>query len=253
MTGGGVAIVDVDLVIPPSLDVFWQNVRSDGNDMLLVEGNGLQPISLAAGNATAWDRGAVFNTTTKVGSIRIDGWQDAGNSKHPPIADRMMRLFLYYDFPTAAIDLTDGVIGALTPRAASIAEEHPFLSRPQIRTALERDGDVRPKVRLSKMTGETAKWYWNYKDELAKRFSAVNNRRRFEEVKFFNLDAESGGVADNSVVTEVDSQFVSDDVISTVITGGTDGQTHTVKLKLFTTEGRTLERRALLVSNNVKD
>jgi hypothetical protein len=97
-TAGG-ATKDVELVIPKDLDIFWEAIDADGDELRVTAADGYTLLTYAVDDGA----GGAFNKTTRAGRIRIDG------ATVPGTANECMLFWLYFDTVSVQGDASAGV------------------------------------------------------------------------------------------------------------------------------------------------
>lgn len=130
---GASGTVDVEFVVPAEWDEFWDNIDINGFDIRITQADGvtLVPYDFAS-----------FNSTTRTGTIQVDGAYATG------FANEVVVLFMYYDPVTGNSDGTSavtissaetGYMDFTDPRSLSAVytfePERPGISEPLYQTA----------------------------------------------------------------------------------------------------------------------
>lgn len=251
-TAGGGGPYDVSWTVPKDFNDFWQNVLSTGFDMVLTEWDGITEIVNGAGQATAWDRGVGFNKTTKTCTVRIDGLTVGSTN---PITDSQHNLvWLYFGASStvAPSSHTFGVValGATVTSRSSILD--PRKVTPKFFTRPEAPGALVASRSFQMASTETTFLFVDFEAELLARLGTYENHPNGDGLRSVTVSSEKAGVG-SAVVSTTNVAFVDHKVIRIRCSGGTSGDSHTVKIKAVTASDRTLDRRFILKFQDVDE
>jgi len=230
-TAGAPGAQDATLVIPAEWDEFWENVDTNGEDIRVTAEDG---VTLAT-----WDLNG-FNKATRAGTLEIDNFVATAAKMYP--------LHLYWGKAAQATGITAFVPGA--PKTGYIELSSP--TAPVITVQEERPGETVPRVRLSKSVDEVAYWWFDFSGVLARRRAKHNASHRLEEISQAYYDVLDGG-ATQAAMQDATKTRISGPLVKVLVKAGTTGSDYIVVCTIVTTEGRTLQQRALLQVRNVAD
>lgn len=216
----------------PDDDHFWENVRSDGDDIIATGPDGvtLLPFNLNG-----------YNRNNKAGTLRAhiaDPYDDANNL-----------VWLYY----GNADQTTSLQGSPTltnSKAAQISDALP--GRYRIQAQPERDGATIPRVKVQKSAAESLLLWWDLSAYLQKSRRRINGRDRREEIaaaSFSVLKDSSNTPTEDTNLFESAVVFAAPHWVGTVVKAGDTGIDYVMSLTVTTTGGdwnKVINPRALL-------
>lgn len=244
----GAGTIDISAPFPRDHDLFWNNVRADGFDIRVTEADGITPISLASGNATAWDFGAApFSVATKTFVLRIDGWTG-------PVAtvNAALQLFLYFGNPTAA-DTRDGVVALVGALTGIFATRNPSAFPLRTVTGRERFGSDHPTFAFQRTPTDITEIAWDFGKEMARRDTPSEAHMDLEELKAIEVGGGQGNATVAAIFDASKTRFLKKNVVITHHIAGINGQSYWLEAKATTTLGQRFTRRIQMrVKNTVQ-
>jgi hypothetical protein len=224
---------DVEIVIPATFDLFWDNVRNDHHDVIVTDGTGYYTVN--------WDF-STWDYATKSAVIALDNVATA--------VAGMTVFWLYW----GAADLDDETAfvpaGALTGRISFLSQQ-----RNRVELAAELPGVAVPSQIIGKSTAEATFISWRVTPYLATTTLSMSDRRNYEEVVNVlaaAIDVETGGASQAAMFDITETEFVQDgngDVwVLTKLEAGADATDYVCSLSVYcaaidqyqTHEGRVL-------------
>lgn len=228
---------DVTITIPPDFDLFWNNVRSAGEDIRLVAANGETAVA-------TWEFDPAFSTSTRTCTIVADA-ATSGSSG-------VSILWVYWKRDTVATAAGSFVAGATHSGitiVSSYASDVVFSwsrEAPNVnaaRPAFQKTADERVVVAIA------------YRGILAKRVAPYGGGNEDEEPATIDYAVYDDTSAQAAMVetgsTRIDEQF-----IYLIVKAGTNGTTYTLRVTMTTTSrsntglNRTLEFSATVRVKN---
>ena len=226
-TTGGATSVNVTFTIPTDWDAFWEHVRSDGKDVRLTLADGATVVP-------AWNMTWTYATRSAVivaDSIAVT-------------AGKMCVLWLYWDYDAESAAGTSAATGS-TPKTAYVEQSAPGPIN-VVRCLPLPYGDTRAPRTISKSAAEVVHIWWDLSAVLEVRAATYNQQTTYEEISYVSSWAVYEGSTAKSTMVTANKTTVSGKVVKTLLQGGTDGTSYTMRLTVVTTLGRTLEFSASL-------
>lgn len=226
---------EVAVPIPTTLQHFWDNVQSAGEDIRITTSDGVTLVS-------SYDA-STFNTTTQVGTLEIKTYTlEKDNAFN--------LLWLYFDNAAASTDLTTTTPGA--PINGYISDEHPvraFTVGPQ------RLGDTNAREQIPHHTTDIQFVYFKLELELAGRCGAdYQGSPLFEEVQYAIWDVLASGTPQAGQVDDTLARFIQCDgdlYFRGVVKAGSDATNYMGQLEVGTDFGRVFVRNLGIQTNDV--
>ena len=206
---------DMSWTVPKDWDLFWDNIRSDGFDVIVTD----------ADNSIATFKRASFTYSTRTLDMAVDNLTVDNN-------DSVNLLWMYFSY-SGASDLAS-VFTPSSPKSGLL-----FLGQPNNRIVEyinpQSTATSTPQVTFSKATDESVFIWFQTGSYLANRRTPYNNRRFFEGIKFVKgIIHPKAGTSSTLTVDEEKTRFI-DGWTGLLIEGGTDATNYTVELKVTTT------------------
>jgi len=234
--GSGPTTADVQITVPTDSDEFWGLVQADGDDVRVCSSDGKTLETYQLGSWTY---------ASRLGVIDVD---------NAALEDGKMNvLYVYYGNAAAA----DGA-GSFTPASAKTGYvELGCPAYPEIRARPELPGATTPRaVAFKAVEDETFVW-WDVTDLLIKRCADYAKAGMLEGVDYVkNYQVLNGGTPVASTTDLDETRFIEHAgraYVMVLTKGGADGTDYTLELQVVTTEGRTLNLRALLKVRDVDE
>ena len=189
------------LTIPTTWDDFWDNVLSNGFDVVITDENG---------DSVATFERVSFNVSTRTGTFRCNfGTVKAANVIHQG--------FLYYDNPNQSSDLSTSV-GASSPVNAFIYLGAPFKN--VVNVVTQAGLSTVPTTIVQKDPDELIDVWFPVSQLLAPRSLPSNERLDFKSVNFYNFEVLNSAGASQPMVSLSETRSINGWVRAR-ITGGT--------------------------------
>ena len=230
-SGSSAGAHDVEIAIPSDWDTFWNNIRSDGLDIAIVNAdNTLAIFQFKAG----------FNIPNRDLTIQIDAYQ----LQQTGVTGK---IFIYWDFAANTTDIK----GSFTLAGSSI-DGFIFQCLPSGR--IVRDIGItptgtQPQTTFSKEPGEKVDVFFPVNAVLAKRAQAYNEKLQCNDVTFVLLDVQnSSGVSQASMKADEEIRFIGG-WCRVRIQAGTTATDYVIKLLVKTTDAQEIFLNAILEVN----
>ncbi len=230
----GSSTIDAEFTIPEDWDDFWDHVQSDGDDIRLVDADGVTVLDYQIAAAPT------FDVSARDGKLEI-------NDYAAPTSDGTVLVWLVWDNDSATS--AAGSFSTNTPKTCSVELGCP--SPPLVVGDREREGDTAPRRRMSKAPAEELHVWWDLEGLLSERCELNNGTSRYEEIDYVQFQVLNAAAADQSAMydeteTRFGRQGQSEALVRTTVKAGADGDDYTLSLTVGTTTGRVLNPRALL-------
>jgi len=224
---------DVTVTIPADWDLFWSNVLSTGFDLRMTSGDGR---TLVPFKRTTW------TYASKVGVLDVDDMVLSNSSTDV--------LWLYWGYASAT-DAAVSVHAPATPLTGRIS-----LAAPSVRVVKVRPEDfaaTKPRAQFAK-TSAAAGWiFWDFTGVLPQRRTRSTTSKRLDEINAVALVDVQLATATQAAMIDVTKTRLFDGGVMTWIKAGTSGVTYTAICKITTVEGLTIEARALVKVQDIKE
>ena len=234
--GSGPTTADVQITIATDHDDFWTSVQADGDDVRVCSDDGKTLETYQLGTWTYASRAGVIDVDNAA-------FEDG----------KMGVLYVYYGNASA----TDGS-GSFTPSSAKTgrpAQACP--AYPTIKGKPEEPGATAPRVRVFKAVEDETYVWWDVTDLLIKRCLSSAGAPYLEGVKYVkNYQVLNGGTPVGSTTDLAETRCIAHRgraYVMALTKGGADDTDYTLELQVVTTEGRTLNLRALMLVRNVDE
>lgn len=231
---GGAGTIDVTAVLPSDFPPLWDNLQTSGNDFRVTLADG---ITLASYDVDS------FNYPNKQATIEVDNV--TANS-----SDAMIVLWLYWGNPSAPSGTTPFVPS--TPKTGHVIAD--CMPAGNLVTAGEqRPGDTKPKSRIQKTTTEELHCWWDLRGLLSRRNTSFEGSPLCEEIDYLQFAVQRAGSDEPTTYDENETRLLGSGLVRTSIKGGQDGNDYTLILTVRTTEGKTLNPRALMLVRDINE
>ena len=217
---------DFEVEIPQDWDDFWDNIRSDGFDIVVTN---------AEGEIVTFQFKAGFNLPNRSLSLQVDNYAVTAND--------MMIAFVYYDNPSQGSSLA-GTFTASTPLNAFIYLGAPF-------GYVVKDVGFRPigtvPVNIfQKEPDEHVDVWFPVGSALARRRIEYNQRLDFKGAKAFAMEVLNSSKADQPAMYALEELRMINGWTRVRIKAGTDNQDYVIRLLMNTTDAEIITFTALL-------
>ena len=226
--GGGVAgNYDLQVDIPKEWDKFWDAIRSDFYDVILVGPDGSSLLTF---------KRLAADYANKILTLQVDAFATHFN-------DSSNFIYLYFGNAAQSSDLAS-VFTAGTVKAGEI-----FLGGPVgtvITRAIGGGGQDTPQTAITKTSTEEIDIFVSTSGIFSRRLDAYNNRSGLEGIRYSQVFMLNASDADRpSNYDENYTRFIPG-FIRCRIKSGTNGEDWTFVCKIVSTEGNTYSIRALI-------
>lgn len=217
---------DVDIIIPPDFDDFWERIDASGLELRLVSGDSRTLAAYSVDNGA----GGAFDRANRLGRIRVDAFAFGATPG-------MWVMWLYYGSTTA-----QGT-GAVATVIAASATGWIELGRPNLRKypyAPVRPGFSRPSTIASKTSGENVDLWLDVSAALEFRSTKSNGGIFHEEVSlaiinvYDSVPADQPAMYDKANTRIVFHQRTGRTWLKVAIQAGANGTNYTVVPTVYT-------------------
>tara|TARA_B100000427_G_scaffold111501_2_gene92444 strand:- start:16122 stop:16877 length:756 start_codon:yes stop_codon:yes gene_type:complete len=214
---GATANYDISIVIPSQWDTFWENIASNGYDII--------PVS-PSGNLIAFQRNS-FNYANRTLTLQLDAYE--------LITASVNFIYIYFKKTGAADQAT--VITFGSPKDGQI-----WLGKPanMIVGPSSFVGGASSPAQTFVMNTSTSGYIWfSTQNLLAKRFSPYNERMSYEEIHYCKVQVlDNGGSAIPGMVDQNKTRFIPGFIGAYIQGGGgSDGSNYQAKVTIQTVQG----------------
>ena len=224
---GSAATIDIEFVVPPDWDWFWDEIRSDFNDVVVTDNTG---------TVLSYARKAGANYSTRTLILQVDAFPS-------PDDDSINVIHLYFGYASESTDRSTSVTIA-SPKDGFI-----LLERPNNRVVSSMHGGSAidaPITSFSKMPEEEVDIFFLFSGFLGRRVTPYNDRSGFEEletVKVYSYDAAGN---DNTARYDEAETRIGNGFIRARFKAGSDDTDYAASVEIRTTEKQTINTRAIL-------
>jgi hypothetical protein len=219
-SGGGT--LDVRITVPPSFDLFWSTIQSDGDDIR---------VTTAGGVTLATYKWSSFTYATKTGTIDLDNVTIG--------AATATLVWLYWGYSSATS-------GASTFTASSPITGVIFPAEPTGKVyqyAPERPGASKPVIDIAKLPNESRLIWIDFRSVLARSSGGAQSHPQYDEVAQVAVDVQAATVSQASMVDQSKTVVIGRGVVGALIKAGTSGTNYAMIVKVTTSEGYIFEQR----------
>jgi len=217
---------DSEVSIPADWDLFWDNIRSDFYDVIVVD---------PRGQLLNFSRAVGADYANRVLTLEIDGYATKGQS--------VVQIYVYFGNPDQSSDLavSTTITGALNA-FVELARPTAFLvSQPLLRPAVSA-----PQVAFVKATTDEIDVYFAVNNLFGDRSAKYNNRLLYEGIDYVNvLSLDSSGTNDTGRYDEGQTRFIAGHV-RVRAKGGSDNTDYALVCRIYTTETQQIDIRCLI-------
>lgn len=226
--GSGVsATIDIEIDIPPDWDDFWDNIRSDFNDVVVTD---------TTGEIVNFARKSGADYANRVLTLQVDGYQ----IKHD---NSLSICYVYFFEPNEATDHSTTVT-ITSPKTGYI-----LLSAPHSRVVSARDSQSaldQPVQSFIKSESDEVHVFWIITSQLAKRLTPYNERNDQEGVEYVTIHSYDNTGTDSATRFQAQETRAGNGFIRATYKAGSSGQDYAIAINVITTLGQSLENRAIL-------
>ena len=220
---------DVEIVIPPKWDLFWENILSSGYDIYCVDYNG---------NLLTQNRNG-FNYANRTLTMRVQNLAviDSGTFRHTFL------VYIYFGNPSAAN--ADTVFTPSSPLSGAI-----FLGKPTNMVAAataNTDGSETASASFSKTVQDQQYIWFKFDTRLSRRVSAYNDFLFYEGFKYVQAYVKhpTGPTLQAAMIDDNKTRLLPG-WVGIFVQAGTDGQDYLTIADCYTTEEQRFSLRAVL-------
>ena len=228
--GGSSATVDVEFIVPPDWDHFWEQIRSDMFDVVPTTNKGVALTFSRKGGASYANRSL---------TIQVDGLAILNDNS-------ITMIYLYYGYASAS-DLS-GSVTITSAKTGIISLQRPsgFLV-PAIGRSAASDSLL---TSFLKGASEHVDIFFLIGGMLVTRLDSYNEHLDQEDIDYVQVFSyDSSGTNDTSRIEVLATEF-GGGFVRARFKGGSSGSNYAATIQIYTTENQILESRALL---RVKD
>ena len=205
---------DLSITFPSDWDDFWENIRSDFNDVIITDSNG---------TLQSFHR-ATENFANRSLQINVDNVTFANRNS-------INIVYVYFNNPDEATDRSVAFVPA-SPKTGKI-----FLAAPSNRIVsqpIPRNGTTTPNSVFSKTSVDEVYIWFRVNSLLASRVSAYNDRLDFESVDYIKVQSlDSSSTNDTNRYIELNTAVIPG-YIGVYVKGGTNATDYTVECRIQT-------------------
>jgi len=233
-TGGSgtTATIDAEFLVPSDWDDFWDNIRSDFNDVVVTN---------SEGNLVNFARKAGANYSTRTLTLQIDGLQIKND-------DSFAVAYVYFFQPTEATDHSTSVtISSIKTGHIMLSSPHSrVVSQPASQSAL--DSPIQSFVKAST---DEIHVFFIVNSNLAKRISPFNERNDEEGIDYVQVKSFDSSGADASARYDEASTRFGNGFVRATYKAGDNGTDYAIAIEVSTTLGQLYQIRAILRVKNL--
>ena len=233
------APVDVTITLPASDDELWDNLRSAGQDIRVTGPDGYTLLTFDVDS---------LNTTTRVGTLEIDGWTVSGT--------KSLQAFLYFGQPTVSTALTSFVPASAV--SGYIETGAPTAAR-TMRATIQPSGATIPMVDVVKGSAEAFYIDIDFSGILERQRGPAWERTMYEEIDYILLVNVLTGGANQTAMYDVTKNRICDHGrVRVYVQAGTTATDYVLVVQVVTKRpgssvSRTLEHRARIRVRNTAE
>jgi len=225
---GSISPLDITIAIPPDWDLFWENIRSDFFDVIVV---GTQ------GELLTFDRAAGANYANRVLELEVDNY--------PMTTQTVSLVYIYFQNPSQSSDLAT----PFTPAPSSTVIGYIDLSRPTgllVSQPLQRPPSTEPQTSFVKSTTDEIDIYFAVSNLFNLRASSYNSRFSMEGIEHVVVQSlDASGSNDNARFDATKTRFI-DGFVKIRAKAGANNTDYALVCRLTTTETQQIDIRCLI-------
>ena len=217
---------DVEVTVPSDWDLFWDNIRSDFFDVVVVS---------SSGQLLNFSRKAGANYSDRILTLQIDNYGIKGQT--------ISIAYVYFANPDQSSDLAVSTTIA-TPLAGYIELSMPtafLVSQPLLRAP-----SIVPQTTFVKSSTDEIDVYFAVDNLFGNRSSKYNNRLLYEGIEYVNVfSLDSSATNDTGRYDEDETRFIAGHV-RVRTKGGSNGTDYALVCRVYTTETQQIDIRCLI-------
>jgi len=229
---GSTATIDSEFQVPSDWDDFWDNIRSDFNDVVVTDSHG---------NLVSFARKAGANYSTRTLTLQIDG-MDIKNDDSFAVA------YVYFFEPNETTDRSVSVT------IASAKVGHIMLSAPHSRVVNQPASQSAldsPIQSFVKASTDEVHVYFIVNSGFAKRISPYNERNDQEGIDYVQVFSYDSSGSDASARYDESSTRIGNGFVRASFKAGDTGSDYAIAIQISTTLGQLYQIRAILRVKNL--
>ena len=223
---GAVTPVDITIEIPPDWDLFWENIRSDFFDVVVVDNEG---------QLLTFDRAAGANFANRVLTLEVNAYRLTTQT--------VALIYVYFQNPSESSDL------ATTFTPSSALTGHIDLSRPTgllVTQPLQRPPSSEPQTSFVKASTDQIDIYFAVSNLFGLRASSYNSRFGMEGVEHVVIQSfDSSGSNDDARFDESKTRFI-EGFVKVRARAGSNNTDYALVCRITTTETQQIDIRCLI-------
>ena len=213
---------DVLVTVPPTLELFWASLGTDGYDLRVTDADGITVIDhkLTTSGALSYSHANRLCEINVFGQSGAVPWEAQQSS--------IAMLWVYVGDPdagdaAATASVSSALTGAMTAEAAAdvVLVTDPTPDR------------ARPDNRRAKSSGERRAFWFDFSPGLRTAQRAFSDRLELEEINYIEVSSVSAG-SGASIEVEASTRFAGTALVRVVVSGGSDGTDYTLIVKAST-------------------
>ena len=206
---------DVSIVIPPTLDVFWDNIQADGFDIVVTDADGVTVLT---------HQRTGFTYASKALTIEIDNYD-------LPVSGVIGRVCIYFDSVTTVVGDPSGSFTPSSALTGKVIAEQPTVS---YKLRQEQPGRTRPSIQLHKNAAERRSIWFNPWPLMQRASGTINDRPLYEEVSWVTFSVDASGSPVSAAFDEPRTRFQGG-LVRATLQAGSSGTDYTGILTIGTT------------------
>ena len=217
----------VEIEIPADWDQFWDNIRSDGNDIVITD---------SAGTKLDFQFKSGFNLSTRTLTLEVE-------QIDVPVSKCMLQLFLYYNNP----DQASSEQTSISPSSPKFG--HVFLGAATSKIVEAQNlfpVGTAPITTYQKQTTEIIDIYFSTQGILGSRVDAYNEKPRFEEIHYVTVKSLNSSGTDSDTRYQLDETRFINGYVRARSKAGDDGSNYAFGVQIKTTVDQIYDIRTLL-------
>jgi len=223
---GSIAPVDITIAIPPDWDLFWENIRSDFFDVILVD---------TQGQILTFDRASGANYANRVLELEVNAYRLTTQT--------VSLIYVYYQNPSQSSDL------ATTFTPSSALDGYIDLSRPTgllVSQPMQRPPSSEPQTSFVKASTDQIDIYFAVSNLFNLRASSYNSRFSMEGIEHVVVQSfDASGSNDDSRFDESKTRFI-DGFVKIRARAGSNNTDYALVCRITTTETQQIDIRCLI-------
>ena len=226
------ATIDSEFQIPPDWDDFWDNIRSDFNDVVVTDSDG---------NKANFARKAGANYSTRTLTLQIDSLQ-IKNDNSFAVA------YVYFFQPNETTDHSTSVtISSEKIGHIMLSAPHSrVVSQPASQSAL--DSPIQSFVKASTIEVHV---FFLVNGNFAKRISPYNERNDQEGIDYVQVNSFDASGADATARYDINDTRIGNGFVRATYKAGDSGTDYAIAIQIATTLGQIYQIRAILRVKNL--